>query len=103
MSEAENFPPDSTHVEYTVEAVARITRIPAEEIIIFARAGYVSPLPSGNQADLLFDEAGVHQLRRLAFLLSEYGINRSGLRMISSLIDEVERLREEVRFLREKA
>jgi hypothetical protein len=44
----------------------------------------------------------VHQLRRLAFLLSEYNINRNGLRMISALINEVERLREEVRFLREK-
>jgi MerR HTH family regulatory protein len=103
MSEAEDFPPDVAGAEYTVETVARITRIPEEEIIIFVRAGYVSPLPSGNQADLLFDEEAVHQLRRLAFLLSEYGINRDGLRMISALIDEVERLREEVRFLREKA
>jgi hypothetical protein len=102
MSEAEDSIPDASRTEYTVEAVARITRIPEEEIVIFVRAGYVSPLPSGNQADLLFDEEAVHQLRRLAFLLSEYNINRNGLRMISALINEVERLREEVRFLREK-
>jgi DNA-binding transcriptional MerR regulator len=102
MSENDDFPSDATGAEYTVEAVARITRIPEDEIIIFVRAGYVSPLPSGNQADLLFDEEAVHQLRRLAFLLSEYGINRDGLRMISALMTEVERLREEVRFLREK-
>ena len=98
MSENE-FPQE---VEYTVEAVARITHISAEEIIIYTRAGYVTPLPSGNQADLLFDEEAIHQLRRIAFLLTEYQINREGLKMVSGLLKEVERLREEVRFLRER-
>jgi hypothetical protein len=41
-------------------------------------------------------------LRRIAFLLSEYGINHDGLKMVIAMMDEVERLREEVRFLREK-
>ena len=97
---SENEFPQQT--EYTVEAVARITRISADEIIVYTRAGYVSPLPSGNQADLLFDEEAIHQLRHIAFLVSEYGVNREGLRVLANLLKEVERLREEVRFLRER-
>jgi hypothetical protein len=93
---------DLSHAEYTIEAVARITRIPKEEIVIYYRAGFVSPLPSGNEPDLLFDEEAVHQLRRLAFLLAEYKMSREGLKLVSSLLTEVERLRAEVRFLREK-
>ena len=102
MSEDENFPQDPARAGYTIETVARITRIPAEEIIVYTRAGFVAPLTSGNEADLLFDEAAVHQLRRIAFLLSEYGLNREGLKMVSSLLDEVERLRAELRFLRDQ-
>lgn len=40
------------------------------------------------------------RLRRIAFLLSEYQLNEAALRHFASLLDEVERLREEVRFLR---
>lgn len=88
--------PDAT---YTIEMVAKITHIPQEEIVVYYQSGFVSPV---DESRLIFDDEAVHQLRRLAFLLSEYKMNREGLKMVSSLLKEVERLREEVRFFREK-
>jgi DNA-binding transcriptional MerR regulator len=99
MSESE----DSPHgASYTIEMVARITRIPADEIVVYYRSGFVTPIEARDENSLVFDERAVLQLRRIAFLLSEYQINREGLKMVAGLMDEVERLREEVRFLRER-
>ena len=107
MSKAEDFHLDeAVPVEpgatYTIEMVARITRIPREEIIVYYRSGFVSPVEMTDESRLIFDEQAVHQLRRIAFLLSRYGMNHDGARMIASLLQEMERLRREVRFLREK-
>ncbi len=87
---------------YTLEMVARITHIPEEQIVVYYRSGFVSPARGSAAAEPVFDDQAIHQLRRIAFLLSEYGINREGLKMISALMNEVEKLREEVRFLRER-
>jgi DNA-binding transcriptional MerR regulator len=85
---------------YTIETVEKITHISREQIVLYYRYGLVSPVKTAEEADLFFDDEAIHKLRRIAFLLSEYGINHEGLRMVSSLLNEVEKLREEVRFLR---
>lgn len=90
-------------VTYTLEMVARITRLPQDQIVLYYEYGLVSPITEAPASSLVFDEQAIHQLRRIAFLLSEYGINREGLKVFAALIQEVERLREEVRFLRERA
>lgn len=91
-----------SNVVYTIETVERLTHISKDRIVFYYQHGLVSPVKADEKTDLLFDDEAIHQLRRIAFLLSEYGINHDGLRLFSSLISEVERLREEVRFLREK-
>jgi DNA-binding transcriptional MerR regulator len=87
---------------YTLEAVERITRISRERIVLYSKSGLVSPTQTAAEAELVFDDEAIHRLRQIAFLLTEYGINHEGLRMLSALLAEVERLREEVRFLRQK-
>jgi DNA-binding transcriptional MerR regulator len=84
---------------YTVETVEQITRISRDRIVLFYRYGLVATVR--ETPDLLFDDEAIHRLRRIAFLMSEYGINQEGLKMVTALMDEVERLREQVRFLRE--
>ncbi len=79
----------------------RITHISRDEIVLYYRHGLVAPVKE-ERDEIYFDDQAIHQLRRIAFLLTEYGINREGLKAFSSLLNEVERLREEVRFLREK-
>jgi len=87
---------------YTLETVERITHISKDRIVLYYRYGLVSPVQPVREPELVFDDEAIHKLRRIAFLLSEYGINHDGLRVFSSLLNEVERLREEVRFLRER-
>lgn len=83
---------------YSIEMVEQITHLERERIVLYQHYGLVRAVPEGGA--LQFDEAAVLRLRRLAFLLSEYQLNEAGLRHFAALLDEVERLREEVRFLR---
>jgi DNA-binding transcriptional MerR regulator len=95
-------PANSTGTVYTIETVERITRISRDRIVFYYQHGLVSTIHAPDKTDLLFDDQAIHRLRRIAFLLSEYGINHDGLKMVTALMDEVERLREKVRFLRER-
>jgi DNA-binding transcriptional MerR regulator len=99
MSDA---PSNSPGTVYTIETVERITRISKDRIVFYYQHGLVTSIRAADQSDLLFDDEAIHRLRRIAFLLAEYRINPEGLKMVTSLMDEVERLRAEVRFLREK-
>lgn len=88
---------------YSIEMVEKITHISRDRIVLYYHHGLVSPAQKApDEEKLVFDDVAIHKLRRIAFLLSEYGINPEGLKAFASLINEVERLREEVRFLRER-
>ncbi|HUB66449.1 MAG TPA: chaperone modulator CbpM [Candidatus Methylacidiphilales bacterium] len=83
---------------YSIEMVERITRVSKDRILVYQRHGIISAIsPRGKPR---FDDEAVHKLRRISRLLSEYGVNEKGAVVLSSLLDEVERLREEIRFLR---
>jgi hypothetical protein len=83
---------------YSIEMVEQITHLERERIVLYQHYGLIRAVPEGGT--LRFDEAAVLRLRRLAYLLSEYQLTEPGLRHFAELLDEVERLREEVRFLR---
>jgi len=83
---------------YSLEMVEQITHLERERIVLYQHYGLVRAIPEGGA--LRFDEAAILRLRRLAFLMSEYQLNEAGLRHFAALLDEVEHLRDEVRFLR---
>ena len=91
---------DTTGELYTIETVERITRISKDRILVYQRYGIITSVSSAPPGEPRFDDEAVHKLRRIALLLSEYGVNERSLPALSALLDEVERLREEVRFLR---
>jgi len=93
-------PASGARAIYTIETVERITHISRDRIVLYYQHGLVSPVQA-TAKEILFDEEAIHRLCRIAFVLSEYGINHQGLREFVSLMDEVEQLREEVRFLRQ--
>jgi DNA-binding transcriptional MerR regulator len=74
---------------YTLDVVAQITGISSQTIIRYQEQGL---LPTGR----LNDET-VRILRRIHHLQGDLGFNESGLRLILNLMDEVERLRSELR------
>jgi DNA-binding transcriptional MerR regulator len=91
-------PADTGGEIYSLETVEQITRLSRDRIVLYQRYGLVKPVQVRD--GVYFDDRAVLQLRRIAFLLSEYGVNETGVRHIAALFDEVERLREELRFLR---
>jgi hypothetical protein len=86
---------------YSIETLAQVTHLSHDRIVLYLHHGLIqaTPGPSGD-AEVTFDETTVLRLRRITFLHSEYGLNDTGLRHFAALLDEVDRLREEVRFLR---
>jgi hypothetical protein len=83
---------------YSIEMVAEITHLERERIVLFQQRGLVRAVVT--EPEPRFDDEAVLRLRRLAFLLAEYHLDEAGLRQFTALLDEVERLRTEVRFLR---
>jgi len=100
LSHPDELGESGSNTVYTIETVEKITHISRDRIVLYYRYGLVSPVKTAEEEELTFDDEAIHKLRRIAFLLSEYGINQEGLRVFSSLMSEVEKLREEVRFLR---
>ncbi len=85
---------------YTLEQVARFTQLPRRQIVLFCRCGVVAPVRAPDTGGWAFDDEGLRRLRRLAELRAAYQLNFRALRLVAELLDQVERLREELRGLR---
>ena len=60
----------------------------------------VNPVTAPDREGWWFDDEAIRVLRRIERLRVDYNMNLTGLRVVSELFREVERLREEVRALR---
>ncbi|HUJ45138.1 MAG TPA: chaperone modulator CbpM [Opitutaceae bacterium] len=85
---------------YSIETVVQITQTPRHQIAVYCRHGLLSPVTAPEREGWWFDDEAIRMLRRLERLRVDYDMNLAGLRVISELFREVERLREEVRALR---
>ena len=95
-------PPFEPTVEdvYSIETVVQITQTPRHQIAVYCRHGLISPVTAPERDGWWFDDEAIRVLRRIERLRVDYDMNLAGLRVISELFREVERLREEVRVLR---
>ncbi len=101
VRELQVFEPDPEAV-YTIETAARLVGVGRHRILVYYRQGLVSPVVDPQCGGYYFNDEGVRTLRRIEYLHTDRGINLAGTRMILELQNEVERLRNEVRFLRER-
>jgi DNA-binding transcriptional MerR regulator len=85
---------------YSIESVVHITQMPRHQIAVYCRLGLISPVTAPERDGWWFDHEAIRALRRIECLRADYDMNLAGLRIISGLFREVERLREEVRALR---
>ncbi len=85
---------------YTIEAAEHIARVPRRLIAIYYKHGLVSPVVDPDCGGFYFNDEGIRTLRRIEYLRTVCGINLAGIKMILGLMNELERLRAEVRFLR---
>ena len=87
---------------YSLETTARIAGIPRRSILIYCRAGLVHPVKQPPHGILEFTEEAIYTLRRVEYLHMVHGLDLNWIKTLFDLVDEVERLRAEVRFLRNR-
>ena len=85
---------------YSIEAVVHITQTPRHLIAVYCRHGLIAPIAPPEREGWQFDDEAIRELRRIESLRAEFSLELPALRMVVELRREIERLREEVRFLR---
>ena len=86
---------------YTIDAAARLADVPRHTILVYYMHGLVSPAANPEYGVYLFDGRTVRMLRRIETMRNS-GFNLAGIKMTLDLLNEVERLQSEVRFLRRR-
>lgn len=86
---------------YTLETAARLAHVTRRTILVYSRHGLISPAMDPREAGYYFGNEAIRALQRIEYLRNDCGINLRGTRIILELMDEVERLQNELRFRRE--
>jgi DNA-binding transcriptional MerR regulator len=87
-------------VLYSLDATARLAGVSRRSILIYCRAGLVQPVVQTPYGVLEFTEEAIYTLRRIEYLRTVHGLDLAWIKTLFDLLDEVERLRAELRFLR---
>ena len=87
---------------YPIEAVVHITQTPRHLIAVYCRYGLIAPIAPPDRDGWLFDDQAIRELRHLQRLRAELRLELPALCAVVELTREIERLREEVRFLRSR-
>lgn len=82
---------DATPQTYTLDILAEITGVSTQTIVLYQEQGLI-------RSD--FDDEAVRALRRIEHLRETCELNLAGLKLLTSLLEEVEQLRAELRTLR---
>lgn len=91
---------DDPDLYYTLEIIAELAGIDATTVVRYHEQGFLQPVRPAAGSDLLFDTESLRQLRRMEHLRATCGVNEAGLKLLLSLLQEVEQLREERRQMR---
>lgn len=92
------------NARYTVDATARLAGVPRRSLLLYCRAGLVRPVWLGPYGVMTFDERTIQTVRRIEHMRATHlhGLDVALIKTIFELLDEVEELRAEVRFLRQR-
>ena len=83
---------------YTIEVAAELAQVPRRLIVLYYKHGLVSPVADPARSGWYFDDEAIRIVRRIEYLRSTCGLNLAGVKLVMSLMDEVDRLRTELRF-----
>lgn len=97
--ELELFQP-KPNVLYTLDAAAHLAGVPRRSILIYCCAGLVHPVVQPPYGAMAFTEEAIYTVRRIEHVRTLHGLDVACLKTMFDLLEEVERLRAEVRFLR---
>jgi DNA-binding transcriptional MerR regulator len=88
----QRYEPPSAAV-YTIESAAHLAQVPRRMVLVYCKHGLVSPAEAEASIGYRFDGAAIRSLRRMEELRTRDGINLAGLKMVLSLMGEIEALR----------
>ncbi len=88
------------NVLYSLDAAAHLAGVPRRSILIYCRAGLVRPIVQPPYGVMEFTEEAIYTMRRIEYLRTVHGLDLAWIKTMFDLLDEVERLRAELRFLR---
>jgi DNA-binding transcriptional MerR regulator len=84
---------------YDLRTAAEYAAVDPDGIRAYCRQGLVRAIRYKEDGEPLFDEDGIYWLRRIQSLRTEMQLEGQGLRIVLDLMQEVERLRQELRRL----
>ena len=85
---------------YSLDATAQLAGISRRSLLVYCRAGLVRPVFQPPYGVMSFTEETIYTVRRIEHLRVVHGIDVAWIKTLFDLLDEVERLRSEVRFFR---
>ena len=85
---------------YFLEAAAHLASASRRSILIYCRAGLLRPLFLPPYAVMAFTEEEVYRARQIEEMRTAHGVSLPWIRTMFALLDDLARLRAEVRFLR---
>jgi DNA-binding transcriptional MerR regulator len=88
------------NVLYSLDAAAHLAGVPRRSILVYCRAGLVRPVVLPPYGVMEFTEEAIHTVRWIEHLRTVHDVDLAMLKAMFDLLDEVERLRAELRFLR---
>ncbi|MES2982459.1 MAG: MerR family transcriptional regulator [Verrucomicrobiota bacterium] len=87
------------HHLHSLEVVIRMTGSSRRKIIFYCRKGVIQPANS-EKDEWHFNEEAILRLRHIETLRQQHRMNWAAIHTIIGLIDEIETLRDELRFRR---
>src|SRR5262245_17328782 len=88
--------------QYTVDSAAYLSGVSRRTFLLYCRSGLIASLPDPENGAWLFDDEAIAVVRRAEVLRQQHRMDLSGVRLVFELWREVESLRQELRFLRER-
>jgi DNA-binding transcriptional MerR regulator len=98
MSTIQLFEPNPSTL-YTIDLAARLADVRRHDILVYYKHGLVAPVMD-EQGVYYFNDDAIRVLRQVEHLRTTCGLNLAGIKMALDLLNEVERLQSEIRFLR---
>ena len=89
------------NILYSLDAAAHIAGVPRRSILVYCRAGLVESVLQPPYGVMAFTEEAIHTVRRIEHVRAVHGPDLTLLKTLFELLDEVEHLRSELRFLRQ--
>jgi hypothetical protein len=88
------------NVLYSLDTAAHLAGVTRRSILVYCRAGLVRSVFLPPYGVMAFTEEAIHTVRRIEHVRTMHGPDLALLKTMFDLLEEVERLRAELRFLR---